>query len=150
MKGDGSMKRLHHLARLAVMPVVLTALTGCPPTLIPGQTRTFDGIEFQWCPPRTFLMGSPVSEVGGQENETHYERGDHLERERFPRSALVRSRSCHAVLRFPIIAPVKIQRRLQGILMYRRIAVLAMVIPVGFGLTSDTVQFVLADRPQAR
>ncbi len=40
---------------------------GCPPQ--PGDTQVFDGIEFQWCPPGTFTMGSPGSEAGHNEDE---------------------------------------------------------------------------------
>ncbi len=64
------MKRLYRLAQLALVLVMLTPFTGCPPVLIPGQTRTFDGIEFQWCPPGTFYMGSLASEDGRQGDET--------------------------------------------------------------------------------
>ena len=34
-----------------------------------GEMRTFAGINFCWCPPGTFLMGSPSSETGRSENE---------------------------------------------------------------------------------
>ena len=37
-----------------------------------GESRVFGGIEFVWCPPGEFLMGSPESEEGRQENETQH------------------------------------------------------------------------------
>jgi formylglycine-generating enzyme required for sulfatase activity len=52
--------------------IALAALSGCP-RLLPGQTRTFDGIEFQYCPPGTFYMGSPLSEEGRQPDEPLHE-----------------------------------------------------------------------------
>ena len=67
------MKTIYGSACLVILTIATVALTGCPPTLIPGQTRTFDGIEFQWCPPGTFYMGSPVSEDGRQSDETLHE-----------------------------------------------------------------------------
>ncbi len=56
--------------------VSLFSLTGCPILFGPpvaGQTRTFDGIEFQWCPPGTFAMGSPMYEVGRNMDEPLHE-----------------------------------------------------------------------------
>ena len=56
---------------LVVCAGVLTALLGCParPPRA-GDTRTFDGISFQWCPSGTFTMGSPENEVGQNDDET--------------------------------------------------------------------------------
>ena len=34
-----------------------------------GETRTFAGIEFVWCPPGEFMMGSPESEKGRFKSE---------------------------------------------------------------------------------
>ena len=45
---------------------------GCPrPPATPtaGETRTFAGIEFQWCPAGTFTMGSPANETGRNDDE---------------------------------------------------------------------------------
>lgn len=42
-------------------------------TPVAGETRTFDGIEFQWCPAGTFTMGSPVNEEGRQADETQHQ-----------------------------------------------------------------------------
>lgn len=52
--------------------VCLLILAGCPPEgePVPGETRIFDGILFQWCPPGSFSMGSPDGELGHQENES--------------------------------------------------------------------------------
>lgn len=48
-------------------------LVGCPPrSPRAGDTRTFDGIQFQWCPPGTFTMGSPENEVGRDDDETQH------------------------------------------------------------------------------
>jgi formylglycine-generating enzyme required for sulfatase activity len=35
----------------------------------PGQERTIEGIRLRWCPPGTFLMGSPASEPGRRADE---------------------------------------------------------------------------------
>jgi len=43
---------------------------GCPPQ--PGQTRVFDGIEFQWCPPGTFTMGSTCEEGHNPDEEPQH------------------------------------------------------------------------------
>ncbi|MDF1812309.1 MAG: SUMF1/EgtB/PvdO family nonheme iron enzyme [Verrucomicrobiales bacterium] len=37
-----------------------------------GQERDFGGIQFVWCPPGTFLMGSPTTEYGRQEDEIQH------------------------------------------------------------------------------
>jgi formylglycine-generating enzyme required for sulfatase activity len=58
------------------MVVSLLLATGCPFSNdgpVPGETRIFDGIEFQWCPPGTFMMGSPESEVGRLVDETRHQ-----------------------------------------------------------------------------
>lgn len=34
-----------------------------------GETATFAGIEFVWCPPGTFMMGAPTTEVGSSAPE---------------------------------------------------------------------------------
>jgi len=34
-----------------------------------GETRAFGGIEMAWCPPGSFMMGSPAKEEGRQGNE---------------------------------------------------------------------------------
>ncbi|MCC6794116.1 MAG: formylglycine-generating enzyme family protein [Candidatus Hydrogenedentes bacterium] len=60
------------LTCLAVSICVL-ALSGCPPrSPRAGDTRTFDGIQFQWCPAGTFQMGSPENEVGRDDDETQH------------------------------------------------------------------------------
>ncbi len=67
------MRAVHRVIPVVVGVVVLGVLSGCPFFLGPpeaGDTRTFDGIEFQWCPPGTFLMGSPPDEVGHTNDET--------------------------------------------------------------------------------
>ena len=58
---------------LAFVSILL--IPGCPPPdqLQAGDTRTFDGIPFQWCPPGTFVMGSPGSEEGRRTNERLHE-----------------------------------------------------------------------------
>lgn len=38
-----------------------------------GEVREFGGIEMVWCPPGTFLMGSPESEEGREDDETQHE-----------------------------------------------------------------------------
>ncbi len=53
--------------------ICMAALFGCPPrSPQAGDTRTFDGIEFQWCPAGTFTMGSPANEVGRDDDETQH------------------------------------------------------------------------------
>ncbi len=48
---------------------------GTPPALEPsmgtqpGEERTFAGITFCWCPPGSFMMGSPDTEEGRKNNE---------------------------------------------------------------------------------
>ncbi len=37
-----------------------------------GDTRTIDGIEFVWCPPGSFLMGSPPDEKERQDDERQH------------------------------------------------------------------------------
>lgn len=54
--------------------VGLAPLSGCPPRpLRAGDTRTFDGIQFQWCPAGTFDMGSPSDEPGRSDGEVLHE-----------------------------------------------------------------------------
>ncbi len=70
------MKHVYRSVGGAVFLACLVFGTGCsfpngPP--VPGQTRIFDGIEFQWCPPGTFMMGSPDSEAGRFTNETQHQ-----------------------------------------------------------------------------
>lgn len=66
------MRTARHIRCLCLGTIALSTLTGCPP-LIPGQTNTFDGIEFQWCPPGTFMMGSPEDEGSRYADETQHE-----------------------------------------------------------------------------
>ena len=40
--------------------------------MVAGERRTFNGIEFVWIPPGTFMMGSPSDEEGRQEDETQH------------------------------------------------------------------------------
>lgn len=64
------------LAFFVVSAAVVVTLSGCPGRTtdpVAGETRTFDGMEFQWCPAGTFPMGSPVSEDGHLPNETLHE-----------------------------------------------------------------------------
>lgn len=61
--------------RKYVEPLLLllaaAVLPGCPiGSPQPGETRTFDGIQFQWCPPGAFTMGSPPTEEGFAGDET--------------------------------------------------------------------------------
>ncbi len=59
---------------VAAILACTAALPGCPPAgPAPGETRTFDGIEFQWCPAGTFTMGSPEGEVDRDEDEVQHE-----------------------------------------------------------------------------
>jgi formylglycine-generating enzyme required for sulfatase activity len=57
---------------LAALCLVLT--TGCVGggLPVPGETRTVDGIEFQWCPPGTFTMGSPSNEEDRNPDEPQH------------------------------------------------------------------------------
>ena len=51
-------------------------LVGCLPrstNAVAGETRTFDGMEFQWCPPGTFMMGSPDLEAGRSSDEPQHQ-----------------------------------------------------------------------------
>ncbi|MCC6155944.1 MAG: formylglycine-generating enzyme family protein [Candidatus Hydrogenedentes bacterium] len=51
----------------------IVAFSGCPPrSPRAGDTRTFDGIQFQWCPAGTFTMGSPENEVERGDDETQH------------------------------------------------------------------------------
>ncbi|MCC6699796.1 MAG: formylglycine-generating enzyme family protein [Candidatus Hydrogenedentes bacterium] len=60
---------------LAAYAIALATFIGCPAARQPqaGDTRAFDGIEFQWCPPGTFAMGSPSSELGHESDEDLHE-----------------------------------------------------------------------------
>lgn len=40
------------------------------PQLLPGTEREFGGLKMVWCPPGTFKMGSPISEIGRSTDET--------------------------------------------------------------------------------
>jgi formylglycine-generating enzyme required for sulfatase activity len=54
----------------------VAVLSGCPLGLqnpLPGTTRIFHGIEFQWCPAGAFTMGSPANEVGRDADETQHQ-----------------------------------------------------------------------------
>lgn len=66
------MKTVSTFACLFILVVVAVTFSGCP-IPVPGQTRTFDGMEFQWCPPGTFYMGSPLSEEGREPDENLHE-----------------------------------------------------------------------------
>lgn len=56
---------------LCLAGLLLAVVTGCPPVAPQaGDTRSFDGIQFQWCPPGTFLMGSLSREPGSSSDET--------------------------------------------------------------------------------
>ncbi|MCC6699794.1 MAG: formylglycine-generating enzyme family protein [Candidatus Hydrogenedentes bacterium] len=60
------------LTGLAVS-ICVAVLSGCPPRPPrAGDTRTFEGIQFQWCPAGTFQMGSPEDEVGRDDDETQH------------------------------------------------------------------------------
>lgn len=39
----------------------------------PGEEKEMGGVQFVWCPPGTFLMGSPPNELGRQEDEIQHE-----------------------------------------------------------------------------
>ena len=45
-----------------VMTATITLNEASPAAPQPGETMTFAGIEFVWCPPGSFMMGSPTSE----------------------------------------------------------------------------------------
>lgn len=63
------------MCRFACVAILLI-LAGCVGgnvDPIAGETRTFDGIEFQWCPSGTFAMGSPTSELGHESDENLHE-----------------------------------------------------------------------------
>lgn len=65
------MKRIALPSVPLVCAIALTLLAGCPTgDPQPGQSRTFNGIKFQWCPPGTFAMGSPAMETGRNDDET--------------------------------------------------------------------------------
>ena len=54
----------------------MAVLSGCPlgsQNPVPGETRVFHGIEFQWCPAGTFTMGSPANEEGREADETEHQ-----------------------------------------------------------------------------
>ncbi|MCC6694852.1 MAG: formylglycine-generating enzyme family protein [Candidatus Hydrogenedentes bacterium] len=57
---------------MAVCIAAGPVLSGCPVqsgSPVAGETRTFDGIEFQWCPPGTFVMGTNIYETGRHGDE---------------------------------------------------------------------------------
>ncbi len=67
------MKQFSGTVGAALVASCFVLSVGCPPVgrdPVAGQTRTFDGIEFQWCPAGTFAMGSPSSEAGRAIDET--------------------------------------------------------------------------------
>ena len=67
------MKCLYRVVCLFVCILLLTAMSGCPwchRGPVAGETQTFDGMEFQWIPAGTFMMGSPDTEEGRASNET--------------------------------------------------------------------------------
>ena len=55
------------LALVAVAVMAVVALAGCP--VNPGDTKTFAGIDFVWCPPGTFTMGAYPGELDAQQWE---------------------------------------------------------------------------------
>lgn len=68
------MRRLiRGLAISVAIAMVLVFLAGCPPPRRAETTRTFDGIQIQWCPPGTFAAGSPLTEAGHQSDEVLHE-----------------------------------------------------------------------------
>lgn len=68
------MKSSIRAAVLALSVASFSLFAGCPPFgPSAGTTRTFDGIQFQWCPPGTFAMGSPGIEAGHTSDETLHE-----------------------------------------------------------------------------
>jgi formylglycine-generating enzyme required for sulfatase activity len=73
--GRNSDMKQHHLRASVFAFACAVALTtlGCPSPPGPpvaGETRVFDGIEFQWCPPGSFAMGSPLGEQDRESGET--------------------------------------------------------------------------------
>lgn len=65
------MKRIAIPSVQLACAIALTLLAGCPTgDPRPGQSRTFNGIKFQWCPPGTFAMGSPAMETARNDDET--------------------------------------------------------------------------------
>ncbi len=67
------MKQPFRTFGVSLVAMILAVLAGCPSNNrdpVAGQTRTFDGIEFQWCPAGSLMMGSPSDEVGRQMDET--------------------------------------------------------------------------------
>ena len=62
---------------ICLASVCLVFTLGCPSGNnngpVPGETRTFDGIEFQWCPSGTYVMGSPQGEEGHDSDETQHQ-----------------------------------------------------------------------------
>ncbi len=70
------MKTASHIYFVGLVTSFPLVITGCLPSVgvpVPGETRTFDGIEFQWCPAGTFTMGSPSSETGHTMDEAQHE-----------------------------------------------------------------------------
>jgi formylglycine-generating enzyme required for sulfatase activity len=69
------MNRVRANSCLALCAAPFILITGCPLSdpPVPGETRTFDGIEFQWIPPGTFAMGSPSSDPEHEVDETLHE-----------------------------------------------------------------------------
>jgi len=69
------MKCFHRTVYLLIAIVFVTTFSSCPPrdvAPVAGETRTFDGIAFQWCPPGSFVMGSPETEGGRSMGETQH------------------------------------------------------------------------------
>jgi len=60
-KGRGATSRARNTAPPEAATQAKTELAAAP-VHEPGEERTFDGIEFVWIPPGTFLMGSPEHE----------------------------------------------------------------------------------------
>ncbi len=66
------MKSLFRVIGTASAALCLAFATSCAGGHIPGETQTFDGIEFQWCPPGTYMMGSPSNETDREADETRH------------------------------------------------------------------------------
>jgi formylglycine-generating enzyme required for sulfatase activity len=69
------MKRFHCTVLPLIAVVSVTAFSSCPPrdvAPVAGETRTFDTIVFQWCPPGSFTMGSPETEGGRSMTEVQH------------------------------------------------------------------------------
>jgi formylglycine-generating enzyme required for sulfatase activity len=67
------MNHIRIMLTCLAVSICVAVLFGCPSRVpLAGDTRTFDGIEFQWCPPGTFQMGSPEDELGRDDDETHH------------------------------------------------------------------------------